>query len=375
MNTKSKNIYNKRLSLRKLAACAAFGFCLSACSHAIDSSAVLQSYVDNTVVATYSKMSDSAIEFNAAASELKKSPSDENAEKAAKKWSQVRTYWEQGESFLFGPAAFANLDPNLDSWPLDQSQLDTLIKSINKGEISIDAPYIRSGLGAAFRGFHAAEYLLFRDGKVRKAADISKAELEYLAAVAQVLAEDCIALESWWKGADALSDSKAKILEAAEIETSGSYANEMKNAGKSGSRYASDKEAISEIFDGCIDIVDEIAESKIGTPAKTENPLECESRHSGSSLADIRDNIISVRNSYEGINSGGKNLSALVATKSEETDAEVKKAIKNTLMAVEGLKSPMFNNLKENKDGFKVAIEKCQNLSEVLAKAKGLVAE
>ena len=149
----------------------------------------------------------------------------------------------------------------------------------------------------------------------------------------------------------------------------------MKNAGKSGSRYASDKEAISEIFDGCIDIVDEIAESKIGTPAKTENPLECESRHSGSSLTDIRDNIISVRNSYEGINSGGKNLSALVATKSEETDAEVKKAIKDTLMAVESLKSPMFNNLKENKDGFKVAIEKCQNLSEVLAKAKGLVAE
>ncbi|MFR6034108.1 MAG: hypothetical protein ACLUKN_13635 [Bacilli bacterium] len=81
--------------MRKLAACAAFGFCLSACSYAIDSSAVLQSYVDNTVVATYSKMSDSAIEFNAAASELKKSPSDENAEKAAKKWSQVRTYWEQ----------------------------------------------------------------------------------------------------------------------------------------------------------------------------------------------------------------------------------------------------------------------------------------
>ena len=50
-------------------------------------------------------------------------------------------------------------------------------------------------------------------------------------------------------------------------------------------------------------------------------------------------------------------------------------AIKETLMAVESLKSPMFNNLKENKDGFKVAIEKCQNLSEVLAKAKGLVAE
>ncbi len=373
MNTIKKNIKSEKRFPKTMLAGAALAICSVA--NALETSQVLETYVDNTVVATYSQMGDSAMEFNRSVAELKKNPTDEAAEKAAKDWSKVRTFWERGESFLFGPAAFASLDPNLDSWPLDQSQLDILIKNIDDGSVAIDASYVRNGLGAAFRGFHAAEYLLFRDGKVRKAKDISKGELEYLAAVAQVLAEDCIALESWWIGAESLPETKAKILADAEIETSGSYAKEMKNAGKSGSRYTSETEAISEIFDGCIDIVDELVEAKLGTPAKTENPLECESHHSGSSLTDIRDNIISVRNSYEGINANGKSLSALVASKSKEADLAVKSAVGSALKSVEALKTPMFKNLKENKDGFRTAISDCEKLSQALNKAKEIAVE
>ena len=223
-------------------------------------------------------------------------------------------------------------------------------------------------------GFHAAEYLLFRNGKVRSAAEMSKGELEYLAALAQVLTEDCVALESWWKGADKLSEGKSKILEEAEIETNGSYASEMKNAGNTGSRYESQKEAITEIFDGCIDIVDELVEAKLGTPAKTQNPLECESRHSGTSLIDAVDNLISVRNSYEGINSKGASLPALVSEKSKETDERVKASISSTINSVKALKAPMFKNLKENKEGFKIAIAACEELSEALGKAKDVLA-
>ena len=200
---------------------------------------------------------------------------------------------------------------------------------------------------------------------------MSKGELEYLAALAQVLTEDCVALESWWKGADKLSEGKSKILEEAEIETNGSYASEMKNAGNTGSRYESQKEAITEIFDGCIDIVDELVESKLGTPAKTQNPLECESRHSGTSLIDAVDNLISIRNSYEGANSEG----ALVAEKSKEADGRVRASIDGAIKSVESLKAPMFKNLKENKEGFKVAIAACEELSEALGKAKELVCE
>lgn len=141
---------------------------------------VLDSYVEATVLPTYSQMSDSAIEFNKAVAKLKESASDENLAKAAAAWSKVRTSWERSEAFLFGPAAFASLDPNLDSWPLDQSQLDGLIKAINEGRVAIDAGYVRGGLGAAFRGFHAAEYLLLGRARFARPPKYQRASLSIL---------------------------------------------------------------------------------------------------------------------------------------------------------------------------------------------------
>ena len=176
---KRKSTYKEICKLTLAAA--SIGVFSASAAEAVEIKDVLENYVEATVLPTYSQMSDSAIEFNKAVAKLKESASDENLAKAAAAWSKVRTSWERSEAFLFGPAAFASLDPNLDSWPLDQSQLDSLIKAINEGRISIDAGYVRGGLGAAFRGFHAAEYLLFREGKVRKAAEMSKGELEYLA--------------------------------------------------------------------------------------------------------------------------------------------------------------------------------------------------
>ncbi len=348
---------------------------LAAAASAAELNLVLENFAQNTVLATYSKMSDSAAKFNEAAERLAKNPTDENLAEASKAWLQTREFWEQGESFLFGPAAFASLDPHLDSWPLDKAQLDALVKSINEGDVKIDAAYVRGGLGAAFRGFHAAEYLMFREGKIRPAKDISAGELSYLAAVARVIEEDCIALEAWWRGSENMDKKKISVLEEAEIETSGSYAKEMANAGKKGSRYESANEAIGEIFDGCIDIVDELADSKLGTPAKTGNPDECESRYSGTSIVDMRNNIISVRNAYAGLDSAGQSLSSLVSQRSKEADEGVKKAIEKALKDIDALKAPLFKNLESNKEGLKTAIESCRSLSDKLGKAREVAVE
>ena len=134
---KRKSTYKEICKLTLAAA--AIGVFSASAAEAVEIKDVLDSYVEATVLPTYSQMSDSAIEFNKAVAKLKESASDENLAKAAAAWSKVRTSWERSEAFLFGPAAFASLDPNLDSWPLDQSQLDSLIKAINEGRISIDA--------------------------------------------------------------------------------------------------------------------------------------------------------------------------------------------------------------------------------------------
>jgi len=337
-----------------------------------DIAAVLASYTDNTVVATYVKMSDAAIVLDKAVADLKDEATDAKVAKAAELWSQVRAIWEQGESFLFGPAAFTNLDPKLDSWPLDQVQLDAVIANVDAGKLELDESYVRDYLGAALRGFHAVEYLLYREGKPRLAKDLTDGQKAYLVAAVRILAEDSITLESWWTGMDALTEEKAKYLEEAEIETSGSYAKEFKNAGKVGSRYESQEEALEEILQGCIDIVDELAEAKIGGPAKSGDPKECESWYSLTSLDDCRNNILSVLNAYEGVDANGKNISSIVAAKSKEADANVKEAIENARKSLNEFSAPLSKSL-DNKDALKSAIESCEALSEALTKAMEVV--
>ena len=87
-------------------------------------SAAIAAYADELVIPTYKTMSDNALKFAKAAKELKAAPTDAKVAEAGKLLLETRVPWELSESFLFGPAAFANLDPKLDSWPLDTTNLD-----------------------------------------------------------------------------------------------------------------------------------------------------------------------------------------------------------------------------------------------------------
>lgn len=334
-----------------------------------DAGAVLAAFADNTVLPTYAKMSDAAVKLDKLVSSMKANPTDEKIAEAAELWKQVRQEWELSEAYLFGPAAFANLDPKLDSWPLDQAQLDKILKLADAGSLNVDAAYVRNYLGAALRGFHAVEYLLFRDGKPRSAKDITPGEMAYLSAAVRVVAEDSIALQAWWAGTDALGKEKAAYLEEAEIEVGGPYAKEVKNAGKAGSRYESQGEAIEEIIQGCVDIADELAESKLGGPVKSGDPKEFESWYSFSSREDCRNNVLSIRYSYEGVNSDGNSVSALVAAKSKEADAAVRSAIEKALKSFDAFSAPLSKSLSD-KESFKAAISACSELSQSLQKAQ-----
>ncbi len=329
--------------------------------------AALASYADDLVIPTYTKMSDSALKFAKAAKDLQAAPTDDKVAEVGKLLLATREPWELSESFLFGPAAFANLDPKLDSWPLDAAQLDVVAKNVDDKKVEIDAAYVRNSLGAELRGFHVAEYLLFRDGQARKAADLTPGQLAYLAAVAEVIAEDSITLEAWWKGVDKVSEEKAKILEEAEIEPGGSYAREFRNAGKAGSRYESRAEALAEIFGGSKDIIDEIADSKVGKPYETGQAEDCESLYSHMSLSDAKLNVQSVQKSYAVV-------SGLVAAKSSKTDKAVKDSIDKVLKSIDAVGAPLVKSL-DRKDQLKAIIDSCAELSANLDKAAELLAQ
>lgn len=78
--------------------------------------------------------------------------------------------WEKSEAFLFGPVDALGLDPNMDSWPLDQDAIVNHLKSGNFNDLLWGDGDDDSKVEAAqnIRGFHTLEFLLFKDGNPRK---------------------------------------------------------------------------------------------------------------------------------------------------------------------------------------------------------------
>jgi len=163
-------------------------------SDAVNSDAVLQpvleSYVGNVVLPTYKDLVEKNAALHQAAKVFAATPTDENFQKCCNAWLEARTPWETSEAFLFGPVDALGLDPNMDSWPLDQ---EAIVNILNSGEFDNmvwgegdDEETVEAKQGV--RGFHTMEFLIFKDGKARTingGNSTDAANLDYTAANAQ----------------------------------------------------------------------------------------------------------------------------------------------------------------------------------------------
>lgn len=315
--------------------------------------AAAEAYVQHTVLPTYAAMADAAIKMR----DLCHTIQDKHAagtlttndiKAAGDAWKQARKNWELSEAFLFGPAANHNIDPHIDSWPLDKAAMDNLLIQIRNGN-----PWsLENNGGYGLIGFHAVEYMLFElsqdeNTSLVHSTNYTPEELEYLVAVADDLCQQCVCLEACWAGTDNLSAQKQQILEDAELDYGENYGWEMMNAGQAGSRFKTYQEAAEEIIQGCIDIADEVGNTKIGRPhigSSQEDKNYIESPYSLNSIEDFADNIRSVRNAYLGSTSGDASVSDYVKALSPETDAEVRNAINNAIAAIEAIPEPFAKN-------------------------------
>lgn len=312
-----------------------------------------EAYVENTVLPTYKAMADASIllrdlcyvmQQKHAAGTL----SQEDVRAAGEAWKSARKHWELSEAFLFGPAANHNIDPHIDSWPLDKVAMENLLTQIRNGNSwSLD-----NNGGYGLIGFHSVEYMLFQlseDGTLAlvHSTDYSPEELEYLVAVAEDLCQQCVCLEACWAGYHNISEEKLSILEEAELDYAEDYGWEMKNAGSPGSRFKTYQEVAEEILQGCIDIADEVGNTKIGRPhigSSVEDKNYIESPYSLNSIEDFADNIRSVRNAYFGNRKGDSSVSDYVRSVSPSVDSEVRRAIENAINSIELIPEPFAKN-------------------------------
>ena len=233
------NLYVTRFFFFTLSTLLVTSFFLVACSDEddidaqgdghFDAATTLNDFANTVVLATYTALDNKAGELLTAVRALNSSKTQANLERAQTAWKAARRPWEQSEAFLFGPVDTQGLDPALDSWPVNRVDLDAVLSSRDPlNQASID------GLEDTLKGFHTIEYLLFRDGDRRKAADITPRELEYLVAATENLKSKTAQLRRAW---DSVGEN---------------FAAEVANAGSSSQIYKSQKSAMQEMVNGMI---------------------------------------------------------------------------------------------------------------------------
>jgi len=344
---------------------------------------IITNYIDQVVVPTYKSLADAAIALSENCSSLN---SQADVDKACANWKEARRYWELSEAFLFGAAADYSIDPHIDSWPLDLTQLAQVLKD-GDIEAKIDAGTAGYGL----LGFHAVEYVIFKEGstgdasnRVKTYSEITAAEKVFAAAVAEDMMNQCVRLEAAWAGIENVSREKQAILEDAELEPTLNYGELLINAGLAGNaKYKTQAAAFEEIIVGASDIANEVGNTKISDPMNSHLWSDVESPHSWNSVADFIDNIRSVRNAYYGSLNGQRSslsVSAHIETKSAQADKEVREKIDAAIAALEKLPTPFRNYIAVDTDAaskalIQASVDACNDLVEALDAAQELLYE
>lgn len=340
---------------------------------------VANQYINSVVYPTYGNLASSADVLYQKAVEIQKKHSDgtltdADVEAACDAFKAAREYWEKSEAFLFGAATDFNIDPHMDSWPLDQGQMADFLSNPDmvQGLYSSDPIAFVNRNNAQFDtalGFHGLEFVLFRNGAPRKASVFDgiedhesfskvtvkcKDELAFLVAVAGDVRDNCYRLEVAWLGLKANTAHIARVKElnvkTHALDDNGYYYGaDMLLAADDNSSYRSVTEALVTIVGsaGCGNICNEVATQKLGQayrvatgqPSMDPNAPDesdyIESPYSKRSFIDYRDNIYSIKNSLYGnidkTSPEAKSVMTFLKNNSYEGAADLQNALDNAI--------------------------------------------
>ena len=279
---------------------------------------VLENLVDNVIVPTYTNLADDVEDLEKTLNGLTVNTiTQAQINKACEDFKAARQHWERSEAFLMGAASDFDIDPTIDSWPLNRSLLLNYFNNGMNDEMLEDATIL---------GFHALEFILFRDGQPRKVAELQsndtyknfekitgEQELKYAQTICTLLKQRCFQLQVAWEGETSKNASRVAVVEAANLdyttENGLSFGENLIGAGKnSKSTFTSLKAAIAQVLSddegSCVGIANEVGTAKIANPFSAGDISYVESPYSYNSITDFQDNIRSIRNVWYGSTNG-----------------------------------------------------------------------
>ncbi len=313
---------------------------------AADYSALLATTGQDVILQTYAELDAQTGLLVAALTTLENAPTTEHLDAARQAWRDARLPWEQAEGFLFGPVDQQGIDPAMDSWPVNEVDLQNVLNSNN----ALTKSFIDQQEGTV-KGFHTIEYLIFGAAGNKTVDQFSTREFEYLRACAESLKGETNKLYNSWSA------------------SAGNYVGNLLHAGTSQSIYPSQKAAVEEIVNGLITIADEVANGKINDPFSQQNVTLEESRFSGNSKADFADNIRSVRNIYFGALGGGQSatsLHVLVMEKDPGLHNRLSVRIDEAIAAIENIPGSFTTAIFDHPDEVQNAQNKVRDLLQTL---------
>ena len=274
---------------------------------------VLKTLVSNVIVPTYTALADNVEDLEKTLNGLTvQTITQTQINKACDDFKAARLYWERSEAFLGGAASDFDIDPTIDSWPLNRTLLLNYFNNGMNDEMLDDASIL---------GFHALEFILFRDGQPRRVAELQatdtyknfekitgEQELKYAQEICKRLKERTFQLQVAWDGGK--NASRLNVVKTAGLdyttEAGLSYGDNLVNAGITGSKstFPTLKDAIAQVLSddegSCFAIGNEVGTAKIANPFSAGDVSYVESPYSYNSIADFRDNIRSIRNIWLG---------------------------------------------------------------------------
>lgn len=291
----------------------------------VSKQAVLTDLSTNVINASYTDLSTKATALYNSIVAFSASSTQANLSSAQQAWRDVRSTYEQTEGFLFGPMSVDDIDPRVDTWPIDFQRLDSLLTSAST-PTPFTASYVNN-LEESLKGFHPIEYFLFGQNGDKTASQITARQKDLMLAMADNLKTLCAQVKTSWDN---------------------SYTTTFTTAGANNSVYPTIRSAYEEVINAMADICDEVATGKMKDPFDNKDASLEESPFAKNSLTDFTNNIKSVQNMYLGkFAVDGKGLEDLIKANNISMDGAIKTKIAASITALGNITVPFGQAILE----------------------------
>ncbi len=282
-----------------------------------DEAEVLTSITDDVMVPSYEALAAETASLSDALDVLCAAPSEAALNDARETWRSAREAWARSAASGLGPV-LDRRSTGVIAWAIVQPErIDTLLAS----DSAITADFVRNNISSTQRGLGGIEYVLFGDSALSLLAG-DPARCAYLTAAGEVIADEAAALnDDWTAGGSPYKDYFTGRADE-PLETS---------------------EAVAEVVRTQVFLIRTVVDMRLAGALGLRGEADPTAIPGGAglnALADLRNEVLGMRDVYEGVEEG-YGISELIVPLSEDADERVRGGFEASLAAIDAVDGPL----------------------------------